>query len=382
MVRRNVEEVSILDQETESSNFQRPTKHLGVFEAGILFSILALFVPYGIEHYEIQMFEHIGTITYWFFSAPLWHTMSVESFFSLEFPYLLEFPRIWYLFLIRALPVMVLLYYYSNRIPLKKTKLLLALVFIIEFVMIIIPLQTVFVSIPTFSIPVPLFAILCFLSLHLMSPEKIPDTKREQQESMAQRKTILSVCIIIVLTFIIAPGFYVYWDTGLYISIRMHSIFPGSLFSEYFRIHHIYRFLFAAQVIRYYQSKTSLLRAILPGLVGMALTILLNIPSYIYGFETIFYWYSPVSYVLPVPILFFVGVFLMILKRSQYGLFSRFQRDDDLSELSHTLSPPSSIVTANKRACGIQIASSTLRINSFRQLLQSTIESGPMSLSL
>lgn len=274
------------------------------------------------------MCEHIGTVTYWLFSAPLWYTVSVESFFRLEFPAFWAYTHIWYLFLIRALSVMILLFYYNNRLSLKKTTLLLTLVFMVEFILIIVPLPTGFVFIPTYSIPVPLFFILCFLLLHFVSPENNLDTKHKHQKSKTQRISFLSVCIIIVLCFIIAPGFYVYWDTGPYISIQMHNLWPRiSLFPQYFVFHHIYRFLFAAQVIRYYQSKTSLLRAILPGLVGMALTILLNIPSYIYGFETLFYWYSPDSYVLPVPILFIVGVFLMILKRFLYGRSSRFQHE-------------------------------------------------------
>lgn len=322
--------VTIINQETESSNLQSTKKYLGVFEAGILLSILAIYVPYGIEYYAIQMCEHIGTITYWLFSAPIWHTVSVESFFRLEFTDFWVYPRIWYLFMIRALSVMVLLLYYNNRFSLKKTTLLLTLVFIIELVLIIAPLPTGFGFIPTFSIPVPLFTILCFLLLHFMSPENNLDTKREHQKSMVNRITFLSVCIIIILCFIIAPGFYVYWDTGPYISIQMHNLWlwpRSSLFPEDFVIHHIYRFLFAVQVIRYYQNKTSLRRALLPGLVGMAITILLNIPSYIFGFETLFYWYSPDSYVLPVPILFCVGVFLIILKPFLHGSSNQFQRD-------------------------------------------------------
>ena len=145
--------------EIETSDSQETKKHLDIVDAVLIIPILALFVPYGLEYYVIPMCEHIGTTTTWLLSAPLWFATTYESSFVMSYTFT------WYLFLVRALSVAVILFYYNNRLSKNLTVFLLMVVFLIELVLIIIPLPTGYVSTPAFSIPIPVFTLLCLLRL-------------------------------------------------------------------------------------------------------------------------------------------------------------------------------------------------------------------------
>ena len=303
------------NEEIESSSGgHKDVKRLGSFEVAVLLPLLALFTPYGFEYYVIQMCEHIGTVTTWLFSAPIYSVVFLENGLFLTFLGSWQLQIVWYLILLRLACALIMVLYYRNQLTKMKSLLLLGITFLIEQVLIILPLPTGYVFIPAFTLPIPFFMIICLVLLVLRSPEPQEDSIEENQPFPIKRRIFNIVYVIVILCLLLAPAFWLNWDTGYYIATFSFPLlaFPLGLFWEYFLGHHVYRILFAAQIYRYYEGRTTFLRALAPGAIGISITVLLNIPSILFGLQFLFY--RPESVILPIPILVVVGTILMILK--------------------------------------------------------------------
>lgn len=300
-------------REEESTTQQNTRKHLGVFDAILLLPLLVLFIPYGFEYYYLHTCEHIPDFTIWLFSAPIWYIGLPESgTLTLHILSHWEMISVWYLYPVRICSILILISYFTHKISRLNSLRLIGVLFITELILVLIPLRGVYYSTPVFSIPLPFFSILSLAILALRYPVPKTEVRITDDRPTVSKRIKAVVIVIIIVCLLIAPAYRMIWSDEYYTVTRVYTLLLPYLFWEYFIPHQVFRYLFAIQVIRYYQNKTSLIWAILPGIGGLLFTILLNIPSQFYGLTILMY--RPYTVISPIPILFFIGVVLLILK--------------------------------------------------------------------
>lgn len=303
----------MVDGGEESTTQQGTRKYLGVFEAILLLPLLALFIPYGIEYYYLHTCEHIPDFTIWLFSAPIWYVGFPESgITTLYFLSRTEMMLVWYLYPVRICSLLVLILYFTHKLSKVDSLKLIGLLFIAEEILVLIPLSGVYHSIPVYSFPLPFFSILSLVVLALRDPVPKTEASHTDDKPTVSKRIRIVVFAIIIICLLVAPAYRLTWFDVYYTVIHVYTLLLPFLFWEYFIPHQVFRYIFAIQVIRYYQNKTSLIGAIIPGIAGLLFTILLNIPSQVHGFTILMY--RPNTVIFPIPILFSIGVVLLILK--------------------------------------------------------------------